>query len=344
MMTRRIHLFMWAGLISLLSWAAPVSGDEVRLANGDRLTGEIVRMEKGFLLLKTAYAGDIRVKWPEVVCITSDRELVFHLENKEIWIGRADCPASGKIQILVERVGESAELFLDELEAINPSPPPPAVTYKGNIAGGGNATSGNTDDTAAYVSAGFEARSKRHRFTLAGKYNYGETDGEITTRNGLGRLKYDFFLKKGLYTFAHARFERDDFQDIKLRSTLGLGLGYQILDTERISLFAEAGASYFNEDFMKAKDRDFVSARESWGLNVDIIPKRIKFFHLHELYYRLDESKTYFLSSEQGFRFLLFRNFFASFQVDFSYSSKPSPGRERADIAYIGSLGYEFEF
>jgi hypothetical protein len=50
------------------------------------------------------------------------------------------------------------------------------------------------------------------------------------------------------------------------------------------------------------------------------------------------------LSSEQGFRFLLFRNFFASFQMDFSYNSKPAPGKEKADIAYIGSLGYAFEF
>jgi len=343
-MLRPVFLFTWGGLISLLLWAVPVSADEVHLANGDRLSGKIVRMEKGVLLLKTTYAKDIRLKWPEVMCITSDRELSFHLKNKEIWIGRASCPANGKIQIVVQRIGESAELALDELEAINPSPPPRAITFKGNVAGGGNVSRGNTDETSANVSGGFEARSKRHRFTLAGKYNYGETDGEITTRNALGRLKYDFFLRKGLYTFAHTRFERDDFQDINLRSTMGLGLGYQILNTKRMSLFAEAGASYFNEDFMEAKDRDYVAARESMGLNVDIVLKRIKFFHLHEFYYSLDESKTYFLSSEQGFRFLLFRNFFASFQVDFSYTSKPAPGRKKADIAYIGSLGYEFEF
>jgi len=111
-----------------------------------------------------------------------------------------------------------------------------------------------------------------------------------------------------------------------------------------MGLFAEAGASYFNLDFFEARDRDYVAARESVSFNLDIIPKRIKCFHLHELYYSLDESKTYYLSSEQGFRLLLFRNFFAKFQVDFDYYSKPAPGKEKADISYIGSLGYEFEF
>jgi hypothetical protein len=146
----------------------------------------------------------------------------FRLKNGAIWIGQADCPASGRIQIETESSDESAELSLDELDAINPSPPPPAVTYKGNIAGGTNVSRGNTDETSANASAGFEVRSKRHRLTLAGKYNYGETDGEITTRNALGRLKYDFFLKKGLYTYSHARFDRDDFQDISLRSRFGV--------------------------------------------------------------------------------------------------------------------------
>ncbi|NIO22132.1 MAG: DUF481 domain-containing protein, partial [Candidatus Aenigmarchaeota archaeon] len=99
------------------------------------------------------------------------------------------------------------------------------------------------------------ARSKRQRFTVGGRYNYGETDGEITTRNALGRLKYDFFVWKRLYTYAQARFERDDFQDLNFRSTMGFGVGYQIFDTERTSLFAEVGVSYFNEDFMEAEDQ-----------------------------------------------------------------------------------------
>jgi putative salt-induced outer membrane protein YdiY len=341
---RRAYLLICTFAALVLSGPFSVAADEVRLANGDRLTGEIERMEEAVLILKTSYAGELKLMWSEVVCIGSDRELTFRLKNREVMVGSATCPADGRIQIMGVRVGKSAEIPLDELDAINPSPPPPAVRYKGNINGGGTLTEGNTDEASIYLSGNFEARSKRHRFTLGGRYNYGETDGEITTRNALGRLKYDFFVRERLYTYAQARFERDDFQDLNLRSTMGLGVGYQIFDTERTSLFTEVGVSYFNEDFMEAEDQKSASARESTGFTFDIVPKRIKLFHLHEFYYRWEKSDSYYLSSEQGLRFLLFRNFFANFQVDFDYNSQPAPGREKKDTRYIASIGYEFDF
>ena len=256
-MTKSTLIIPVLGLVGLFLVVVPAMADEVHLTNGDRLTGEIVTMENELLVLKTTYAGDVRLSWQDVTCIASERELTFRLANKEILIGRAICPRAGKIQIVGVSIGESAELSLDELQAINPSPPPPSVTYKGNLTGGASATSGNTDDAVVYFSAGFEARSKRHRFTLGGKLNYGETDGEITARNALGRIKYDFFMTEKVYAYAQGLLESDEFQDLDLRSTAGLGLGYQILDTKRTSLFAEAGVSYFNEDFDVAEDTSY---------------------------------------------------------------------------------------
>ena len=37
--------------------------DEVRLINGDKLTGQVVRMEEEKLVLKTTYAGEITIAW-----------------------------------------------------------------------------------------------------------------------------------------------------------------------------------------------------------------------------------------------------------------------------------------
>jgi putative salt-induced outer membrane protein YdiY len=337
-------VFVIIGLIALISAAWSARADEIHLLNGDRLTGEIIRMEKGSLVVKTAYAEEILIVWEQVACIASDKDLKLVMENGEVFMGRALCPEGGKIQITSPEIGQTAAIVLADLEAINPSPPPPVISYKASITGGGNTTSGNTDTTAAYFSGLFQARSRRHRLTMGGKYNYGETDGELTARNALGTVKYDFFLTDKLYSYAHTLFERDDFQDLNLRSTLGLGLGYQIFDTKRTSLFVEAGVSYFNEDYDVAEDDHYTSARESMGFEFQIVPERIRFFHLHELYYSLEESDSYYLRSEQGFRFLLFRNFFANVQVDYNYNRQPAPGRRNYDANTIFGLTYERTF
>lgn len=167
----------------------------------------------------------------------------------------------------------------------------------------------------------------------------------MTARNAAGSFKYDFFLTKKLFSYAQSLFERDDMQYLTLRSTLGLGLGYQILDSERASLFAEAGVSYFNEDYAETKDEQYTAARWSVGLGYEIVPERVKFFHLHEGYYSLEESGSYYIRSEQGVRLPLAAHFLANFQmVDYSYNSKPAPGKQESDTAYIFGLGYEFKF
>lgn len=343
MIHRSCH-FSLVGLIVLFVWALPAVADEVHLTNGDRLTGEILRMENQELLLKTTYAGEVIIKWPEVVCVVSQKDLTVVLKSKEVLIGRATCPSTGVIQVVGDNIGESARLSPADLHAINPSPPPPAITYKGSVTAGGSVTDGNTDSKAVNTSAKFEARSKRHRFTIGAKYNEGETDDKLTARNTTGSFKYDFFVTKKLYSYAQSLFERDDFQDLDLRSTMGLGLGYQIFDSKRASLFGEAGVSYFNEDYELSEDRHYTSGRWSVGFDYQLIPERVKFFHLHEGYYSLEESDSYYIRSEQGFRLPLVYHFLANFQVDYDYNSQPAPGKQKTDTVYIFGLAYEYEF
>lgn len=50
----------------------PAAADEVRLTNGDRLTGTAVRLADGKLTFKTDYAGEIGLDWGQVVALATD--------------------------------------------------------------------------------------------------------------------------------------------------------------------------------------------------------------------------------------------------------------------------------
>ena len=123
----RAEVSLIALIISLivLSLAHPARADEVYLKNGDLITGEITTSEDGLLVVETAYAKKIKVKWEEVACVASDKEVTLLLKNNDKIVGRATCPALGSIQLTDQQSGETRDFFLADLLGINPPPPPP---------------------------------------------------------------------------------------------------------------------------------------------------------------------------------------------------------------------------
>lgn len=54
-------------------------------------------------------------------------------------------------------------------------------------------------------------------------------------------------MKEKIYSYAQTLFETDDMQGLNLRSTQGIGFGYQFYDNQKIRLFVEGGTSNVNE-------------------------------------------------------------------------------------------------
>src|SRR5690606_9444299 len=81
MLNKHIKIFMlilaasWAGLPQL------VSADEIRLKNGDVITGTIVKKETTVVVFRTTYAGDINVQWSEVSSLSSDKPVHLVLSD-----------------------------------------------------------------------------------------------------------------------------------------------------------------------------------------------------------------------------------------------------------------------
>jgi len=327
--------------LGILLSALPVcsaEADEIRMKNGDRLTGKIVRMEKDLLTFKTVYADEkLNISWKEVDCISSDRSLPVEFQNNEFLIGKISCTESGKIQVESTLLGKSLPTSLDQLLAVSPS------TYSGLFNLGGSLNSGNTDTKALNISTRFQVKTHKHRFTVDAKYNYGEANGEITARNSLGSLKYDFFTFEKLYSYAQSLTEQDSFANLNLRNTEGLGIGYQFFDTRQLSFFTEAGVSYFNEDVKVGEDKRDAAGRWAAGLEWEAVPKRLKIFHRQEGYFSFSVNSVV-LRTEQGFRLPLIDSIAANFEADYRFNSLPEAGKKNADLNLILGLTYEYAY
>lgn len=339
-----VVLVPWIFIVVFVVAVFPTQADEIHLKNGDLITGEIATSENGSLVVKTSYAEKIKVKWEEVACLNSDKEVTIWLKNDEKLTGRLTCPSLGQVQLAGDDAGEMREFSVADLQGINPPPPPSPWTYKALVNVGGAINKGNTDKQTLNSAARFQARSEHHRIFAEGKYNYGKSDGEEDENNWLLGGKYDAFFTKKAYAYLRPLFEYDKFQDLNLRSILAAGPGYQFIDTESTSLFAELGLAYTNEDYDSTSDKEYMSGRWSLGAKLDIISDRVKFFHRQEGYYDLTSNEGLFLRTEQGFRLPIVENFFCNLEFDWSYKSDPPSENKKSDTAFIFGLGYELNF
>lgn len=323
-------------LCLLLGCPVGSRADEVRLKNGDRLTGEIVKLEEGTLTLKTSYGGSLALDWTQVEGVTSDKPLTILLQDRRLGPTLDDPFGVAAEKMQVHSLGPQGEIPLDRVKAINR----PTVRYDGTLSAGGNLTGGNTDTAAFNGATRWTIRTDWHRVLLEGKYNYAEVGNRVTARNSLGSAKYDFFVSKHTFLNAEALFEKDTFQSLVLRSTYSVGVGYQFLDTDRHKLAVVGGLSHVSEDYSTVPDTETPSLR--WGVRWEyaLVPDMVKLFHKHEGYQDFMTRSAVRFFADQGVRVAVYQNLFLNFEFDLRYNGAPAPGRKPTDEAYIFGLGY----
>jgi putative salt-induced outer membrane protein YdiY len=323
--------------------------DEITVKDGSRIIGEIVDMTDGVVNIKTAFAGDLKIKWEEVTDLKTVKALPFVLKDGTRILGVADGMREGRIAVKSEALAEPTPVPVDSLSSINPPQKP--ITYQGFVSLGGSVSGGNTHNKTFSFASEFQARADRQRLTIRAAYNYAEDEDDLTVRNGTAFMKYDFFLTKRLYWFASALFEHDTFQDLDLRVALGTGPGFQIIDKgdfsqawlSELQVFFEAGVAYFNDDYDDAEDDSYISGRWSLSVNWPIVPKKVTLFHFHEGYPSLEDLDDIYITTQQGARFAIWNNFIATFQVNWKWDTTPAPGFGREDTLYLVTIGYSFD-
>lgn len=340
--TGKTGLFLGCVAFACLVISHGALADEVTMANGDVITGEILTLEGGKLKVKTPYNAALELDWASVKGVRSDVPVELVLEDDRHVKGTLETSPDGTLQVVTESAGPVPIGAPSLVTGMNP-PEVKWITYTGDVLAGASYLTGNTETTSLNLSGKFVASTKRHRGTLRGAWNYAEAEKIVTARKLGGSAKYDFFVTERLYAYLNGLLEYDSFQDLDLRATIGPGLGYQFLDNERLKLAGELGYSYVSEDFKIAADNEYSSARWSFDFNWDIVKKKISFFHFDEGYLSVEDTDNFYFRSEQGFRFNVWKNFGTTFQANIDYNNAPSPDKDKTDTALIFGLTYNYE-
>lgn len=341
-MTTR-NLLMTLGLLAgCLLQPLPGFADEVVMKNGDRITGSIVSKDDQVLVISTEYAGELKIVWANVVRLQSEKPVWVYLQDGTRMQGRLVTAPDGGVAVEAGDALKTGTIPVADVRWINP---PAELSGEGvKMSGYANvgyaSSAGNTDTEKWYLDAEAVARTRDNRYTLGGQSRRAEDAGVQTESNWLGYMKYDHFLSKRWYGYGNGNFEHDQFKDIRLRTTLGLGSGYQFFETERLNLSLEGGLSYVNTDFELQEDENYPAARMAVKYDQYLFSTSIQFFHNDEVYMDVEDTSNVFLRSQTGFRFPLVSRLNATLQYDYDWDNDPSPGRVKADKTLRATLGY----
>lgn len=340
------------GMVPAMGEDAPAPPlDVVTLKNGSTIYGEVIEMSGGILVVKTPSSPDnvIKVKWSDVAALAVNHAIPFHLKEGTILIGTANQGPDGHLNIQMAPLNGSLTVPLETIAAVNPLVQPPVI-YTGSLTGGFSQTTGNSHLKNASLLGDFVARSEQLRLSINGRYVYGENANTLIARNARGTIKLDFFITKRFYWFASAYVENDRFQDLKMRTALASGPGFQFIDQgdfggifKDMTFYTEAGLAFFNEDFRVADDQSSLRARVSMKWNWPLLDERITLYHYSEFYPSLENASNYFLTMDNGARFKIWEGFVSSLQVTTRYNSRPAAGTGDTDNLYLFTLGYSFD-
>lgn len=254
-----------AVVVCLLICSAQATADTIKLKNGDRLSGSIVKSDEKALVIKTEYAGAVTVNWDAIQDVESAQEINVFSKAGQKLVGTLTT-AENKITVTTKDAGkvelaksdittmrnadEQAAWRKEQDRFANPSV---LDLWAGSADFGIALTTGNSATTT--TTAGLDlARVTRRDKTTVFYRQVSATDRNVSPSKKIANAKhagvqYDLKLSSRAFAFGFANFDFDQFLRLDLRFNPGGGFGYNVVKSERTTFDLFGGVAYNKEIF-----------------------------------------------------------------------------------------------
>lgn len=348
----RVRPFVLAGALAFAAFAADVArADTVKLKNGDTLTGTVVSVADGKLVLKTDAAGEIKIDLASVDTFATDGDaklVVKHPNDDGTDVIHSKVTAASGGNVTVQSAAGTQTVPLGSLKSVNE--PDFKPTWDGSLVGSSVWTRGNTVNQSTALDLNAIRRGLEDRITFKAWYRSARSEdpatgvSSTTERKAGGSLKYDYFLTQKLYLYAMTSAERDAIAALDLRFTAGAGAGWQVIEEKNAHFNAEAGVSYVNENFSDGTPNNSDAAlRAAYHYDRVLSEKwATSFFNDVEAFKIFNGPRDYLVHVKAGFKESFTEAFFAQEWVEWNWDTTPAGTKERQDVTYFVGIGWNF--
>jgi hypothetical protein len=238
-----------SALVALLLLAGSASAaprtDVVILRNGDRVTGEIVRLQRGKLDFKTDDAGTISFEWDKVARVKASRLFQVGTSDDRRFFGSLGSAADGSLEVVAR--GGVVTLAMADVTVIAAIGESFWRKLDGSIDVGFSYTKSSG---IAQVSVNSDTVYRKPKSEMALDISLTGTRQEADgTRDDRGwiRMSYNRYPRPGWFVGGVGSFESNESLGLRLRSQLGGAVGPRLVNTNRAQMLVGGGV-VFNEE------------------------------------------------------------------------------------------------
>ena len=325
--------------------------DVVVMSNGDTFTGEIKELEHGELVFKSDYMKDsVHLDWKRVKYLRSTDVFIVSFSDGRRVTGTIDKRAaatSHKEQDFAVTSDESSSVQATASDVIKVQPQELSFWNQltGSINYGFSFTGGNSRTVSSSLGASVGFNNERNAIRLATSSQFDSQNHSSNTNRVTFDSEYLHALNTRWVTEGLVSLLKSNQQDLKLRSTYGGGFGRRLIQTDRTSMLAIAGAAFSHETYAAQPAPDLVRSNAEGLLGLTFNTFRFKTLNFNSqafLFCSLNDPGRVRLSFQSNLRIELVRNFNWNLQLYENYDTRPPVTAPKNDLGITTSIGWTF--
>jgi hypothetical protein len=338
---------IWVIFLCLLgNHSAAQKNDTVYLLNGDRITGEIKRYEKGILILKTEGISTINIEYDKIRTFYSRKYFEIVKKTGFSYFGTIlDSKSDRSIRIILSN--DTITEPITDIVEVTPIKKRFWKKFYGSVDLGLSYYK-STNTLQYYFDGKLNYRGRKDLVATGVSLQFSDQklpDSAILSRKNEAELNYSHFFQGRWWGGIGTKFQQNSELDLDYRFQLGLGAGYDIVRTNPVRFYIMGGLLVNRE-----KPTDSVSFSTNYEGLLSMKFTWLQFRHPKidistnfDAYPSLSVSKRYRLEYNLAVKFEIFKDFFLGLSFYDDFDSKPSGGGPALnDWSVIMTIGYSF--
>ena len=341
-------------LVFLILTLCPVSParekkDVLQFSNGDRITCEIVKLEKGYLYVKLPYGdGTVALDWSKIVHVESPQTFVVADKEGNRYPGMLQTAVSGKapeeLQVQVTGSSQNKAVPAKDVVEIHTTDTGFWQNLHGGLDIGLNYSKQQNRTQYNFQSNTIFERTKwLATATYESSFSGGGNLSDL--RNDLQLNITRQLLSPRNFYGGLADFLQSNEQQLNLRTTLGGVLGHMFSYTNNNFIIAYAGADWNGEHYSSQAtvDRTGNSAEAVLGTQINFFRfKTTNILADARLYPSLTDPGRVRFDLNTSLKFKLAKELYWKFGYYLNFDSRPPQSLPKSDYGSTSSLGWTF--